>query len=197
MPSPLGHALGGIIAGVLVHRAVGEASPGAEPARGVGSWRWPAPAAACAAWRAIPADVRLFAWLGMAADLDFFIGRHSRETHSIGATAIVGAGLWLFTRRPRVAASGAAAYASHILLDWLGSDTVPPIGIMALWPVTGDFYQSSLFVFDAISRRVLDWHAWVHNAGAVAREVVILAPILAVALAVWPGWKKLRPVAGR
>jgi inner membrane protein len=136
--------------------------------------------------------VRLFGWLGMAADLDFLVGRHSRETHSVGATLVVGLGVWLATRRPRLAVAGTLAYASHILLDWLGNDTVAPIGIMALWPFTSDFYQSSLFVFEAVSRRIGAWSSWVHNARAVAREIAILGPLLVVGLARWPGWKKLR-----
>ena len=117
-----------------------------------------------ARWRRLPADVRLFAWLGMAADLDFLIGRHSYQTHSVGAVVVVLAAVLAWTRRPRLAVAGGVAYASHILLDWLGSDTTPPIGIMALFPFTTDFYQSELFVFDAISRRVWLWSTWVHNA---------------------------------
>ena len=76
----------------------------------------------------------------------------------------------------------AAAWASHVLLDWLGSDTSPPIGIMALWPFSDGFYQSSLFLFDAISRRY--WlpqeFIW-HNLRAAVGELVILAPLVYVA----------------
>ena len=35
----------------------------------------------------------------------------------------------------------AAAYATHTLLDWLGTDSAAPFGIMALWPVTDDYYE--------------------------------------------------------
>lgn len=203
MPSPLGHALGGVIAGVLSHTLLREPQPGAITP-GVLS---PAPqttpgvsspdgrgvvAGVRRRWHAAPADVRLFAWLGMAADLDFFVGRHSRETHSVGAMVLVGIGLAIVTRRPRLVTSGALAYASHILLDWLGSDTTPPLGVMALWPLTADFYQSSWFLFDAISRRVWLWSTWVHNAEAVAREILILGPVVVLALALWPGWQELR-----
>lgn len=192
MPSPLGHALGGMIAGAVSHALLREPRP-APITSGV---RVPDGRGARARlrrlWRAIPTDVRLFAWLGMAADLDFLVGRHSRETHSVGATVLVGIGLAIVTRRPRLVASGALAYASHILLDWLGSDTTPPLGVMALWPLSGDFYQSSLFLFDAISRRIWLWSTWVHNAEAVAREILVLGPMLVLALALWPGWQKLR-----
>ena len=145
-----------------------------------------------AGWRRLPADVRLFAWLGMAADIDFLIGRHSYETHSVGAVVVVLAAVLAWTRTPRLAVAGGVAYASHILLDWLGSDTTPPIGIMALFPFTTDFYQSELFVFDAISRRIWLWSTWVHNANAVAREIAILGPLVVLSLAVYPGWRFLR-----
>ncbi len=202
MPSPIGHALAGIIAGTLASAVArirpqaaitpgvivraGNDTPGANV--GGGSWR----DALLGPWRRLPADVRLFAWLGMAADLDFLIGRHSYETHSIGAAVLVLAAIAAWSRTPRLAVAGALAYASHILLDWLGSDTVPPIGIMALFPFTTDFYQSDLFVFDAISRRIWTWSTWVHNGGAVARELAILGPLVVLSLAVYPGWRYLR-----
>ena len=85
-------------------------------------------------------------------------------------------------RHPRLVLGVAAAWASHVLLDWLGSDTSPPIGIMALWPFSDGFYQSSLFLFDAISRRY--WlpqeFIW-HNLRAAVGELVILAPLVYVA----------------
>lgn len=112
-----------------------------------------------------------------------------------GATLAVG--LWLLTRRPRLALAGGLAYASHIALDWLGHDTVAPIGVMALWPFTDGFYQSSLFIFEAVSRRVGAWSAWVHNAWAVAREVAILVSLVVAGLACWPGWKKKLRGGGR
>ena len=79
----------------------------------------------------------------------------------------------------------AAAWSSHILLDWLGSDTSPPIGIMALWPFTDGFYQSSAFLFDAISRRywLPQQFIW-GNLRAVVKEVLILGPVAWLAMRV-------------
>ena len=84
---------------------------------------------------------------------------------------------WGRGTRPRHALACAGAVASHILLDWLGSDTTPPIGIMALWPFTHEYYQSPFFVFMAITRRwwLPQFYTW--NVVAALREVVILAPI--------------------
>ena len=80
-----------------------------------------------------------------------------------------------------MAAAIAAAWASHLLLDWLGSDTSPPIGIMALWPFSREHYQSSFYLFDAISRRywLPEQFVW-GNLKAALKEVLILGPIAAV-----------------
>jgi hypothetical protein len=73
----------------------------------------------------------------------------------------------------------AAAYASHTLLDWLGSDTSPPIGIMALWPVSREYSESRLHLFMAISRRYWLPEFWSYNLRALLRELAILLPVLA------------------
>lgn len=73
-----------------------------------------------------------------------------------------------------------AAYASHTLLDWLGTDWSPPIGIMAWWPFSSDYYESHLHVFRAISRRywLPEFLTW--NARALAGELAILLPLTAL-----------------
>src|SRR4051812_34061480 len=111
MPSPLAHALGGIAAGWLV-----------------------APAASGHATR-----VRLaaFAAAGAAADLDLLAGGHRGPTHGLGAAVLVGIVVWASGTRAggsaavagRFALAVGLAYASHTLLDWLGRDTSPPIGL--------------------------------------------------------------------
>ncbi len=74
-----------------------------------------------------------------------------------------------------------AAYASHVLLDWLGSDSSPPIGVMALWPFSRAYYESDLHVFMAISRRYYQgWRFVTQNVLAVSLELVILVPVLAL-----------------
>jgi len=131
-------------------------------------------------------ETLLFASIGAAPDLDLLAGTHSTYTHSIGAVAfVVLAALgWTRGRRPLLALACGAAVASHILLDWLGSDTTPPIGIMALWPLTREFYQSSLFVFETISRQWWLPQFYVWNARAALREIAILLPIAAIVGAV-------------
>ena len=112
---------------------------------------------------------------------------HQAETHSIGAAALCGIVVWMFARlrrRARPSALGLAATAAwltHVLLDYVGSDTHPPIGIMALWPFAPGYYKSPWILFLDIGR-TLEWATVRHNAVAVAWEIVLLAPLL---LASW------------
>jgi hypothetical protein len=138
-----------------------------------------------------------------APDFDLLFHAHSGPTHGLGAALLAGVIVWAgyavrvwMTRRPgqmaavgggaaarRFALAVAAAYATHTLLDWLGSDTSPPIGIMALWPMSDRYFESPLHVFMAISRRYWLPEFWTSNIRAMAREVAILGPILG--LTVW------------
>jgi len=131
--------------------------------------------------RGVAAAGLTYAAIGVAPDLDLLVGSHSTYTHSVGTVGIVFLAAWAVTRRPRLAAAISAAWASHLLLDWLGSDTSPPIGIMALWPFSREHYQSSFYVFDAISRRywLPEQFVW-SNLKAAMREVLILGPVAAV-----------------
>ncbi len=156
MPSPLGHALGGMAVGWAIAPRLGSGVAVA----GV-----------------------TYAAIGAAPDLDLLAGSHSTYTHSVGAVGLAFLVALGVTRRPRVASAIAAAWASHLLLDWLGNDTRPPIGIMALWPFSREHYQSSFFVFDAISRRywLLEQFVWL-NVKAAVKEVLILGPMTGLAL---------------
>ena len=124
-----------------------------------------------------------FAAAAVAPDLDLLAGTHSTYTHSIGAVALVFVAALVVTRgQIRRALAIAGAWATHVLFDWMGSDTSARIGVMALWPFSTDHYQSSLYVFDAISRRY--WMGWTfvaQNATAILREIAILGPLALVA----------------
>ena len=107
------------------------------------------------------------------------------ETHSIGAAVIV-ASIAAWQRWP-VAPSRmliwivvAVAWMSHPLLDALGSDTSAPVGVMALWPFSTAHFQTSLEVFEAISRRYWRDDFWSLNFSAMVKEVLVLAPIVTV-----------------
>ena len=68
-----------------------------------------------------------------------------------------------------------------MLFDWLGSDDFPPLGVMAFWPFTSDFFFADAYVFDAISRRYWRPGFVEHNLLAVLREIAILLPLAAFA----------------
>ena len=147
MPSPIGHALGGICAG------------------------WDTGA------RQNLRDACILAAVAIAPDLDLFVGDHRSITHSIGAAAAAGLVALVATRRPRWAIAVALAWGSHILLDWLSNDTRPPIGVMALWPFTRDYYKAGIEIFPPVSRHYWESRFWIYNLKAVVMELLILLPI--------------------
>lgn len=159
MPSPVGHALGGLIVGAAM----------------------------------APSAVALCAIAGVAPDVDFLWGGHNRETHSLGAAAIAGLTVWLWKGSRRLAIAVTLAWGSHVLFDWLGSDDTPPLGVMALWPLTSNFYFADAFVFEAISRRYWLDNFITHNAWAVTKEILILGPLAAVIIAAqWRARRRFR-----
>jgi inner membrane protein len=183
VPSPLGHALAGIAAGWVI-------APPATRREAVG-------------WGT------LFAFAAMAPDLDLVAGVagvHRGPTHSLAAAVAAGALTWFVSaatsRRPidarregggtrqqvRRALAVTAAYATHTLLDWLSADSSAPFGIMALWPLTDNYYESSWHVFLATSRRYWRSDFWTLNLHAVVRELAILGPV-AAAVARLRAWK--------
>lgn len=159
MPSPIGHALGALAVGWA---ASGTASKHALATRSL--------------------------WIvafGLAPDLDLLIGRHSMETHSVGAAVLTGLVAAYFrcplaSTRSRIFLTACLAWMTHPLLDALGADTSPPFGVMLLWPFSRDHVMFDT-VFMPISRR---W--WLEgflagNLLAALREVVILGPVAGVA----------------
>jgi hypothetical protein len=115
MPSPIGHALGGIAAG----------------------------------WGRVPrrdmAGAAILAAVSLAPDLDLLpvFQTHRGPSHSIGAAAL---------------------------------------GVMALWPLTSEYYKAGFEVFPAVSRRYWLGEFWYYNAMAAAIELVLLLPVTLVVL---------------
>jgi inner membrane protein len=122
----------------------------------------------------------------VAPDVDFLWGRHNQETHSIAAALLAGGVVLAWKQHARLAVAVTLAWLSHVLFDWLGSDTTPPLGVMALWPFSSEYYFSNAFFFEAISRRYWLDNFITHNLWAVTKEVLILGPVVAVA-AWWRG----------
>jgi membrane-bound metal-dependent hydrolase YbcI (DUF457 family) len=132
-------------------------------------------------FRSVSDYAAVCAFAACLPDLDFAWGRHSMETHSIGFALIVALLTFTWKRSLRLASATALAVISHIVFDWLGSDDFPPLGVMALWPFSDDFYFADAYVFATISRRYWLPGFVLHNVLAVLREIVILLPLVGVA----------------
>jgi membrane-bound metal-dependent hydrolase YbcI (DUF457 family) len=172
MPSPVGHALGGLAVGLLVSSRA--------------DWRL---LAACAAAAAV-------------ADADFLLPiRHRGASHSVGAAVIAGLATYAWMklvavhRNPaRLGFALAAAYGTHVLFDWLGADSSVPRGLMALWPFSTSFFISDADLFNSVDRRY-----WLPGFGrriavALVREMAILGPLVAAAF--WWNRRRRAPILG-
>jgi membrane-bound metal-dependent hydrolase YbcI (DUF457 family) len=126
---------------------------------------------------------------GVAPDLDLLLrfvdGRnhHQAESHSLGC-ALLAAGLAFIVARWRrwgeplgLALLAGLAWGSHLLLDYLGRDTHPPIGIMAFWPASDGYFKFPWPIFLDIGR-TLEWKTVIHDAVAMSWEAVLLLPLL-------------------
>ncbi len=134
--------------------------------------------------------------LAVIPDFDVFFHTHRTYSHSLGAAGIV----WILTalvawrlRLPvvKVATICAAAYGSHVLLDWLGRDDSANGGLMVLWPFNADYYRSGLNLFleiDGHPRALLKYPGrgllWMVllNRQPLVREVLIIGPLFLLAL---------------
>lgn len=176
MPTPIGHALGGVAAGCLVV-AASVLAPGPR--------RWRHEFERFLARIGPRRGLAAIACLAMVPDIDLLLGiHHSGATHSVGATLIAAAvaGAWTRTAGPYVAAAAAAVYGSHVLLDWLGGDPGAPRGVMALWPLSREFHLSDAYLFLRVCREYWLADCWWNNLRAVAREIAVLGPIAACAV---------------
>jgi membrane-bound metal-dependent hydrolase YbcI (DUF457 family) len=165
MPSPLGHALGALAVHALTARDAAELRAGGRALLLVG--------------------------VALAPDLDlvfrFVDGRnhHNNETHSLGAAVLAAVAAALVARwfgragAARLGVAAGLAWLSHVFLDLLNRDINPPIGVMALWPLSCDHFKLPWPILAAIGRR-LTWESLWHNALAVAWEAVLLGALLVV-----------------
>src|SRR5947207_11048808 len=184
MPSPIGHALAGVAVAWAGQRRTptpdrrGQTHPGRT-----GSPNLAPTVVVCAVLAALP-------------DIDLVLpGFHRTYTHSLTAVivvTIVAAAMTGKVTRWRTALTCGAAYASHLLLDWLGADDFPPFGIQALWPFSRRWFISGWDVFPQTARQHFFTLPIIRqNFAAVAQELAILLPILAV---VWLMTRQQRQV---
>jgi membrane-bound metal-dependent hydrolase YbcI (DUF457 family) len=181
MPSPIGHALAGVAVAWTADLIPGDRAWRTVP--GTGTWHQ-----SYQQWyqRAGGNLTLLCAGLGAAPDLDLAFAAHRTVTHSVGAVVFIGlfaAALAANARRPiaRVTLMCAAAYGSHLLLDWLGADYYPPRGIQALWPINREWYISDTDVFRQTARlHLFTQPVILTNVRAIVQELSILLPVVAL-----------------
>ena len=191
MPSPVGHALAGIAAAWAADLLPGRRA-------------WPVAAPTAPVFRREGSALTLVAAaLGAAPDLDLFLSQHRAITHSVGAVAAVfivaavvtgqvtgkvqrakfkvQSGAFSVESVLRVAMICAAAYASHLLLDWLAIDRRLPYGLQALWPFSDRWYISGLDFFPQTERRnILSLAALRTNLWAMSFETAVMLPAISL-----------------
>jgi membrane-bound metal-dependent hydrolase YbcI (DUF457 family) len=160
MPSPVGHALGGL---AIVWTA--DLLPG----------------------RPLSTPRVTLACMGLAAlpDADLLLPIvHRTVTHSLGA--VVAIGLLMIVAAAvtgevtaKIALACVAAYASHLLFDWMAADQSAPRGIQLLWPFSSAWFISGWDVFRGTERRHFFRLATMRqNLVTMVREIAILAPVV-------------------
>jgi hypothetical protein len=167
MPSPVGHALGGL--------AVAWAAELLPPQANLGSREGLRSEYFCVALAVLP-------------DVDLLLPiAHRTVTHSFAAVAAVALLMIVASGvtgkvTAKFAVACVAAYASHLLLDWLQADPTPPLGIQALWPASSTWFISGWDILRPTERRHMFEPATIQrNILAVVQEIVILGPVAAAA----------------
>lgn len=198
MPTPVGHALAGLLVAALVAPRAPDGpvgSPDAVPPR--------------EAWRVLAAAGGIGVAAGLAPDLDFVPGFllgdpgrfHHGPSHSLGAAVAAGlaaaATARLLERRSaalaRLGAARAAllagvAWLLHALLDALAADTSAPYGVMLWWPLSDRYVISPWSLFLDVQREQATAAAFFatlatwHNVRAVLLETLLLGPPVLLAL---------------
>jgi inner membrane protein len=179
MPSPVGHSLIGLAIGCAW---LLKPAPLRALAREAWARRWPLLGAMAVA---------------NAPDLDYVPGLvtgdlnayHHAYTHTIAWTALVTAALWLAWRSTGRRAGWSlfillfALGCSHLAADWMTDDGRAPYGIMAWWPISDERMISPSPVFMRLHKRAWSEFLQWHNVEAVAVEIAICLPLVALALA--------------
>lgn len=164
MPSPLGHVIGGLILHLGTTRSAATARAGDR-------------AVMFAVAAAVPDLDLVFKQLGLA--------QHQGASHSVTAAALAGLAAYALARwrapdrAMDLSVAAALGWLSHVVLDYLGRDTHPPIGLLVFWPFSDAYWKSPVSVFRDIGRS-FEWEAIVHNTLSVSWELLLLLPLLAL-----------------
>ena len=171
MPSPIAHALGGVAVAWVADLLPGRPSAPDLPSQP----------------RAASSRIALtYACLAALPDVDLLLPMtHRTVTHSLTSVVFVGVLMIIAAGvtgkvTTKIALTYTAAYASHLLLDWMQADPTPPFGLQLLWPFSPTWFISGWRVFRATDRRhFLELATMKRNAVAILQELAILAPVMA------------------
>ena len=164
MPSPIGHGLAGLAIGLAVEPAIVSQTAG----------------------RSLSRFAVAGAVVAAAPDADLiFSGLHRGISHSVGMTTIlmivtIAVTGWVTGRvQWRWVLLVGLAHASHIVMDWMGTDRYAPAGLEMFWPFSRDFYISGWDIFPPTERRVYLPHAFATNLRALLAEAGLMGPVAA------------------
>ena len=119
---------------------------------------------------------------------------HHLYTHTLGWVVATVVSAWWWWKRRHPDADGRtllvflAAGLSHLAADFVTTDRRPPLGIMALWPFSSEFYLSATPLFWPLRKATVADMFQLHNVQAVLVEAAWCLPLLALVLA----WKLRR-----
>jgi len=167
VPSPVGHSLAGLCGFILARQRLG---PIRESWLSLGS-----------------------IFIANMPDLDFLPGLilgdprffHHKGLHSFMAAAAIGlltivlSGRWNLSRI-RWSIWAAGLYVSHVLLDTLAHDPIPPFGVQLFWPFSESYFTSSITPFARFDYFYPDLGIMgallsTHNIIAVLQEITLMA----------------------
>jgi membrane-bound metal-dependent hydrolase YbcI (DUF457 family) len=174
MPSPLGHALAGVVASWCADLV---------PCRR--EWRTAAPNAPFFE-QAGGALTAICAGLAVSPDIDLFLGGpHRSISHSVSAVLVITiiaavVTAWV-TDRPvwRAALMCGSAYSTHLLLDWSAVDGYFPYGVQLFWPFSRTWYISGLDLFPQTERwPIFSLRTLRIDLNAMMWETIVMMPIV-------------------
>lgn len=183
MPTPVGHSLSGAIIYALTTKSENL----------VTSWRWGVTCMFAAALGDIDFLPALFGNLTLANSV------HRYFTHTLLFAVVVGLaalGILRMLGKPRRIRSAAVLFAclvAHILLDLLGKDYRPPIGVPFLWPFVRRSFSLPVQIFPSLLKDTYAEIVSLHNIGVMAFEVLVLGGLFAIVVAA----KKWRGASGQ
>jgi len=177
MPTPIGHALSGAVVYAVFTKGK----------HLLKLWKW---LVVCMVFAAL-ADIDFIPALFGRVDIANRI--HRGPTHSLLFAVVVGVaafGVMKALGKPRPVRSSVVLFfclLSHILLDLMGKDYRPPIGVPVLWPFVARSVRIPVGVFLDLHKDTYAEIVSLYNVRVFAHEVMVFGSILSI-LVVFKLW---------